>query len=346
MASNQGRQEGSIDPADGPLAVFAIGLRDLREECGRPTYRELATLSAKVGSPYSDTTFSTAARGHTPPSQAVVTAYVRACLAHAGADERKTARTLEEWNTRWATLDAALSPARPAKPSAERPVVGPRPQAVPTTEEADPEQPVKDSGHRQAPVATRRFRGRNGAPAILGGVAILAGLGLGLGFGARYIAAPGSAAAGSVPPAAAPAGAPPSADGPEGNSRCARPRYAGALAWSPCTRIDGARLVFAVQLSNTGKEPVTVKVKLAYVRAGAAYECPGRWGTEVRLDIPPGETVTSPETACTTAKLPNSAFQAKAWVTTPGEHSWGYREMSQTVHVQEDGATTVWADEG
>ncbi|WP_160330207.1 hypothetical protein [Streptomyces roseifaciens] len=51
MVSNQGRQEGDINPADGPVAEFAIALRRLREQCGRPTYRQLAPLSAKVGSP-------------------------------------------------------------------------------------------------------------------------------------------------------------------------------------------------------------------------------------------------------------------------------------------------------
>ncbi|AXI91224.1 hypothetical protein SAM9427_36210 (plasmid) [Streptomyces sp. ETH9427] len=65
----------------------------------------------------------------------------------------------------------------------------------------------------------------------------------------------------------------------------------------------------------------------------------------MQVEVPPGETVTSPPTACTMAKLPATAFQAKAWVITPIDRSWGYREMSQTVHIQSDGVKAIWADE-
>ncbi|MFE5594199.1 hypothetical protein [Streptomyces sp. NPDC056549] len=129
------------------------------------------------------------------------------------------------------------------------------------------------------------------------------------------------------------------------SSRCGRLRYVNGLAWSPCTQVGTKKLDFAVWLSNTGKKPVTVKIKVAYVQAGTAHDCPGQWGTGVQVEIAPGATMTSPEKVCAEDKLAATAFQAKAWVSAPGEVSWGYREMSQTVHIQADGVTAVWADE-
>ncbi|MFE1877735.1 hypothetical protein ACFW9N_44040 [Streptomyces sp. NPDC059496] len=129
------------------------------------------------------------------------------------------------------------------------------------------------------------------------------------------------------------------------NSRCARLRYVNGLAWSPCTQADSQKLDFAVWLSNTGTKPVTVKIKLAYVQAGTAYACSGQWGNGVQIEIAPGATMTSPEKMCAADKLPATAFQAKAWVIAPDDASWGYREMSQTVHIQADGVTAIWADE-
>ncbi|WP_155553693.1 hypothetical protein [Streptomyces sp. E1N211] len=342
MVSNQGRQEGDINPADGPVAEFAIALRRLREQCGRPTYRQLATLSAKVGSPYSDTTFSTAARGHTPPSRAVVMAYVRACLAYAKTDEQKIAGAVEEWEARWKSMEAKLAAARPSPPSggSAAPLEPDRP-STPTPDVPAPGQAADQPGRPLATTVRRFLHRRKPVLMVFAGIVVIGGLG----FGARYIAPPGSAAADTATPAAAPPGASPSAADLGGNSRCARLRYVNGLAWSPCTRVDGTKLVFAVQLSNTGEKPVTVKAKLAYVRAGVAYGCPGSWGTGVQVEVPPGETVTSPPTACTMAKLPATAFQAKAWVITPIDRSWGYREMSQTVHIQSDGVKAIWADE-
>lgn len=343
MVSNQGRQEGDINPADGPVAEFAIALRRLREQCGRPTYRQLATLSAKVGSPYSDTTFSTAARGHTAPSRAVVMAYVRACLAYAKADEQKIAGAVEEWDTRWKALEAKLAPAQTSQPSVATASAAPEPDR-PSTPTADAPEPGQTAARPQRPLepTARRFlHRRKPVLMLLAGIVVIGGLG----FGARYIAPSGSAAADAVTKAAAPPEASPSAAGLGGNTRCARLRYVNGLAWSPCTRVDGTKLVFAVQLSNTGDTPVTVKAKLAYVRAGVAYGCPGTWGTGVQVEVPPGETMTSPLTECAVAKLPATAFQAKAWVISPTDPSWGYREMSQTVHIQPDGVKAIWADE-
>ncbi|MGW2476135.1 hypothetical protein [Streptomyces sp. NPDC001665] len=329
MVSNQGRQEGAIDPEDGPEARFALALRRLREECGRPTYRQLATLSAKVGSPYSDTTFSTAARGHTPPSHAVTLAYVRACLAHTKADERRTAGTVREWDARWRALEEELAPAEPDEGGVpEPPVESCEPAPEPPV--ADASAPVGDD----TPAPPRRRR----ALALLGAAAVLAGLGL----GAWHLVPAGPTAVDAVTVDAAPPPGSPATAG--GNSRCARPRYVNGLAWTPCTRVEGGRLLFLVRLSNPGEEPVTVRARLAYVRAGAAHDCPGAWGSGVRVEVRPGGTVISPRTACGVERLPATAFQAKAWVAGPAA-PWGYREMSPTVHIQPDGAKALWADE-
>ncbi|MDV5144000.1 hypothetical protein R1T08_06910 [Streptomyces sp. SBC-4] len=352
MVSKQGRQEAPIDPAGGPLARFAIELRQLREECGSPAYRELATWSAKVGSAYSDTTFSIAARGQTRPSLPVVLAYVQACLAYAKADEQRIAQELAVWASRWEALEeepAAAGPAELPEQSPDTPQPHPDPDPGP---DPDPDTiPSDDEPLVRRRAAFRpRLRSRQGALVVLGSIAVLAGLG----FGARYIAAPGSAAAEPqasgtpVPPAALPAEAPPAAS-PRNpttgeNSRCARLRHVGGVAWSPCTRADSTTLDFAVWLSNPGTKPVTVKIKLFYVQAGTAHACPGRWGAGVQVQVAPGE-MTTPKAACSMDKLPATAFQTKAWVITPNAASWGYREMSQTVHVQADGTSAIWADE-
>ncbi|MEU2086711.1 DNA-binding protein [Streptomyces albus] len=85
-----GRRERPVDPAEGPVQQFAYELRKLREEAGRPTYRQLA---ARCG--YSVTTLSQAAAGERLPSLAVTLAYVTAC----GGDPA-------EWERRWRAAGA------------------------------------------------------------------------------------------------------------------------------------------------------------------------------------------------------------------------------------------------
>ncbi|MET8829378.1 hypothetical protein ABZX40_25985 [Streptomyces sp. NPDC004610] len=93
------RGERPLDPAGGPLSAFAARLRALREQAGRPTYRDLARDAH-----YSIATLSSAAAGRQLPSLAVTLAYVRAC----GGDER-------EWRELWRrTADARAAPATPA----------------------------------------------------------------------------------------------------------------------------------------------------------------------------------------------------------------------------------------
>jgi WD40 repeat protein len=80
-----GRPERPIDPGAGPAEEFASQLRELREEAGRPSYRELARRSG-----YSVTVLAQAAGGRRLPTLAVVRSYVRAC---GGA--------VAEWEERW-----------------------------------------------------------------------------------------------------------------------------------------------------------------------------------------------------------------------------------------------------
>ncbi|CAL9424968.1 nSTAND1 domain-containing NTPase [Streptomyces sp. enrichment culture] len=85
-----GRRERPVDPAEGPVQQFAYELRKLREEAGRPTYRQLAARCE-----YSVTTLSQAAAGERLPSLAVTLAYVTAC----GGDPA-------EWERRWRAAGA------------------------------------------------------------------------------------------------------------------------------------------------------------------------------------------------------------------------------------------------
>jgi Helix-turn-helix domain len=70
----RGRPERELDPAGGPIPVFAAQLRDLRAEAGRPSYRDLARKAC-----YSRTALSEAAAGRELPSLSVTLAFVRAC---------------------------------------------------------------------------------------------------------------------------------------------------------------------------------------------------------------------------------------------------------------------------
>ncbi|WP_336299033.1 nSTAND1 domain-containing NTPase [Streptomyces sp. M92] len=98
------RGESPLDPDNGPLFEFAARLRKLREQAGRPTYRDLARNAH-----YGIATLSSAAAGRQLPSLAVTLAYVRAC----GGDER-------EWKLIWQrTADACTGTDSSAETCAE-----------------------------------------------------------------------------------------------------------------------------------------------------------------------------------------------------------------------------------
>lgn len=80
-----GRPEGPLDPEAGAVARLAAQLRRLREDAGRPAYRQMARTAF-----YSHSALSQAAAGRELPSLAVTLAFVEAC-----GGERK------EWIARW-----------------------------------------------------------------------------------------------------------------------------------------------------------------------------------------------------------------------------------------------------
>jgi hypothetical protein len=86
-----GRPEGQLNPETGAVAALAAQLRQLREDAGRPPYRQLARTAY-----YSHSALSQAAAGRELPSLAVTLAFVEAC----GGDR-------QEWTARWQAAAAA-----------------------------------------------------------------------------------------------------------------------------------------------------------------------------------------------------------------------------------------------
>ncbi len=95
------RGERPLGPEDTALLRFAGDLRRLRDQAGKPSYRELARRAN-----YSPTALSDAAGGRKLPSLALTLAFVRACEG----DPR-------EWTKRWRELAAEqVSPLQPSAP--------------------------------------------------------------------------------------------------------------------------------------------------------------------------------------------------------------------------------------
>lgn len=87
------RQENPLERDGSALVEFAADLRKLRDEAGKPPYREMAGRAH-----FSSTTLSDAASGKRLPSLAVTVAFVRACGGNPA-----------EWEARWHALAADLS---------------------------------------------------------------------------------------------------------------------------------------------------------------------------------------------------------------------------------------------
>lgn len=105
----RGRPERPIDHDDGPVAVFASALRQLRREAGSPSYRKMSARAL-----FAPSVLSTAAAGSTFPSLRVTLAFVTAC----GGDPAK-------WRRRWeATAAALVNPADPGSTASPWPEPG------------------------------------------------------------------------------------------------------------------------------------------------------------------------------------------------------------------------------
>ncbi|SEQ62170.1 helix-turn-helix domain-containing protein [Lentzea albida] len=97
------RGERPLGPEDTALLRFAGDLRRLRDQAGKPSYRELARRAN-----YSPTALSDAAGGRKLPSLALTLAFVRACEADPAP-----------WTKRWREL--AVEHAQPSQPNAPYP---------------------------------------------------------------------------------------------------------------------------------------------------------------------------------------------------------------------------------
>ncbi|WP_018682373.1 helix-turn-helix domain-containing protein [Actinokineospora enzanensis] len=112
------RRENPIDPDAGPVARFALGLRELREQAGH-SYRDLAGIAN-----YTHGVLAAAASGRKLPTWPVTRAFVLACAG----DE-------EAWQRRWSA----------AKAEVDRAADLPPPVAEPPEEETDdPPEPSRE----------------------------------------------------------------------------------------------------------------------------------------------------------------------------------------------------------
>jgi hypothetical protein len=139
-----GRPERPLDPASGPVAAFAIALRELRRAAGGPSYRELSKRAL-----FSPSVLSAATSGFSLPTLRVTLAFVEAC----GADPA-------DWQRRWAEA------ARAAGVVVDQEVLPrPRPaaEAMPVLSGVDPCWPTP----AQLPAGSRHFAGRRRAIAAL-----------------------------------------------------------------------------------------------------------------------------------------------------------------------------------
>jgi Helix-turn-helix domain len=147
-----GRPEGPLDPAAGAVANLAARLRQLREDAGRPSYRQLSRTAH-----YSHSALSQAAAGRVLPSLAVTLAFAQAC----GGDR-------QEWTALW--HEAAAEAGVMAEPGGHAPSAGLTSAAGPTPAAG------LTTGSRPS-MARRGIRARL-ALVGRGGWSLLAGVGL------------------------------------------------------------------------------------------------------------------------------------------------------------------------
>ncbi|MFF1902851.1 hypothetical protein [Kitasatospora sp. NPDC058218] len=337
MTSRQGRQERPINPEDGPLAVFAIGLREVRRRCGNPTYVQLEAASARSRGErsYSSTTLSNAARGDRLPSPEVVRAFVLACHRYAKSDRATAEAAAAEWDARLLRLQAELNP-DPAEPVPADPPQAAQPGPAPTTPTVTPDPTAASDGGLVAgtvpadlpdtpvpsdpPGARRRALASRWTRLAVGvGVcAIVVAVAWPI---VRATSAPGSASADTLPTAAAsapvlPTG--PASDGPARlkpatpseqpglekdslgpDSRCSPPNFGpGSVKWRVCTWVQADRVSFALEITNRDTEPATVKARLKYTAKTSDFRtCPGAGAADFQILTVPPGQTLTTDTA-------------------------------------------------
>jgi hypothetical protein len=130
-----GRPQKPVDPGDGPLSALVQALRDLREECGNPTYR---TLQRYAG--ISHQRLAEAARGDQIPSWSVVEGYVNGCRLYrqdkrGGQSRLSGAEDLAQWRQLYRDAGGNSPEERPAanRPAPDQSIDDGPPAAVPDT---------------------------------------------------------------------------------------------------------------------------------------------------------------------------------------------------------------------
>ncbi|MBG0568528.1 hypothetical protein [Actinoplanes aureus] len=119
-ATRRGRRESTLDTSLPAHRVdFASRLRDLRKECGQPTYRALSELAH-----CSFASLSSAAAGRRLPTWETTRGYVIGCLRNAGREAEVDA-VLPQWRRAWE--DASVSEQAQRLVPVEDPVVRPAP---------------------------------------------------------------------------------------------------------------------------------------------------------------------------------------------------------------------------
>ena len=116
-ARGPGRPENPVDPASGPRALLAQGLKDLRKACGAPTLRVLATYA---GTDYRR--LGEAARDCGLPSWAIVESYVRGCWDYFEAQQHRPppgAGNMEPWKQRYREAGGSVPEQPPEEPPLE-----------------------------------------------------------------------------------------------------------------------------------------------------------------------------------------------------------------------------------
>ncbi|WP_413751773.1 helix-turn-helix domain-containing protein [Streptomyces sp. R-74717] len=346
-------------------------LRQLRKECGGPTYKEMARHAG-----YSSTTLSGAANGQAMPSLQVTLAYVRACLKCAKAGSDRLEAAVQAWTSRWQELEAQLNPASLADSSTtqqgdaltsapagrigapDSAHEGEQATASPTNSAAAPLEESDAQGLQNAPTPRRLNVLRRRGGQVLAAVAALILLGVAV-LIAKNIARPGTAEAGSDLPEQSPDGRHPSVSSPSARgqddadqvqvdplgpeSRCGPGRSGDAgVLLRGCLRVEDERVLFALKISNPGEEAVEVTAKLSYVQSGQYHSCQsadGLWhGT-----IPAGGSHVTKPTDCVVQRT-HAAYQADGLLAPGDLQNWTTHQLSPNAHVYPD--RVLWRCKG